>query len=134
MQTSSKGALMKFLVIVTENPQESSLAATALRFVKAAGESGHEVPAVFFHNEGVFNAVDNFVSNHWHASNEGFPSLSQDWQETSIKHDTRMLVCSAAFARRTDNDRVAVLPDIFEPAGLPLMWDIAGQCDRVVTF
>lgn len=119
---------MKFLVIVTENPQESSLAATALRFVKAAGESGHEVPAVFFHIEGVFNAMDNFVSNH------GLPSLSQGWQETSSKQDTRMLVCSAAFARRIDTARVVDLPDIFEPAGLPLMWNIAGECDRVVTF
>jgi sulfur relay protein TusD/DsrE len=128
MHKSSKGALMKFLVIVTENPQESSLAATALRFVKAAGESGHEVPAVFFHIEGVFNAMDNFVPNH------GLPSLSQGWQETSSKQDTRMLVCSAAFARRTDTARVVDLPDIFEPAGLPLMWNIAGECDRVVTF
>ena len=119
---------MKILVIVTECPQESSLAATALRFVKAAGESGHAVPAVFFHNEGVLNAMENFVSN------EGLPSLSQDWQDISSKQDTVMLVCSAALARRSDNDRIVELPDNFEPAGLPRMWDIAGQCDRVVTF
>ena len=54
---------MKILVIVNESPWGSSLASTALRFVHAACAAGHEVPAVFFHNDGVYNALEGEVSD-----------------------------------------------------------------------
>ena len=119
---------MKILVIVNESPWGSSLVTTALRFVQSANQSGHKVPAVFFQNDGSYNAFDGRVSD------DGMVSPSRAWQEIGREHHTRLLLCSAAFARRFMTESIGKLPEEFREAGLPQMWDIARRCDRVVSF
>ena len=119
---------MKMLVIVNDSPWGSSVATTALRFVQAANQSGHKVPAVFFHNDGVYNALDGQVSD------DGMVSPSHAWQEIGRQQHTQLLLCSAALTRRINKESIGRLPQEFQEAGLPQMWDIARRCDRVVSF
>ncbi len=119
---------MDILVIVNESPWGSSLATAALRFVRAAQHSGKCVPAVFFHNDGIYNALPGRVSD------DGLPSPVQSWVELAEYGETELLLCSAASARRLAQSAVNELPGAFREAGLVEMWGLAGRCDRVVTF
>jgi sulfur relay (sulfurtransferase) complex TusBCD TusD component (DsrE family) len=119
---------VNILVVVTQNPQgdscesspESSSAGAAKRFVAAANRTGHKVPAVFFQLEGVQNALDS----------------GGQWKELA-KNDTELLICSSSFRKIATEMAFGIdggAPQGFEIAGLVRMWDIARQCDRVVTF
>jgi len=119
---------MDILVIVNESPWGSSLAGTAQRFIKAAVDAGETVPAVFFQNDGVYNATAG------RASDDGLPSPFETWCELARDQGVRLLLCSAASARRLDQPAVDSLPDAFREAGLAAMWELAQRCDRVVTF
>ena len=66
---------LEILLIVNESPWASSLAGTAQRIFQAAQASGHKVTAVFFHQDGVYNAQD------WRASDKGLTSPALRWQE-----------------------------------------------------
>ena len=119
---------MDILVIVNESPWGSSLATAALRFVRAAQHAGKRVAAVFFHGDGIYNALPG------RASDDGLPSPVQDWCELAGQGNTELLLCSAASARRLAQSVVNDLPVEFREAGLVEMWDLAGRCDRIVTF
>lgn len=119
---------MDILVVVNESPWGSSLAGAAQRFVKAALDAGEAVPAVFFQNDGVYNALAG------RASDDGLPSPIETWCELAGEKGTQMLLCSAASARRLDRQAADSLPDAFREAGLAAMWELARRCDRVVTF
>ena len=119
---------MDILVIVNESPWGSSLATAALRFVRAAQHSGKRVPAVFFHNDGIYNALLT------RSSDDGLPSPVHSWCELAGRGETELLLCSAASARRLAQSAVNELPTAFREAGLVEMWGLAEHCDRVVTF
>lgn len=119
---------MKLFVIVNESPWGSSLASSALRFVSAVVKSGNQVPAVFFHNDGVYNALPGRLSD------DGMASPVTQWCQLANEHSIDMLLCSAAAARRFPADFAKILPTPFTEAGLAQMWVRAGLCDRVVSF
>ena len=119
---------MDILVVVNESPHGSTLAAKALRFIKAVQKAGHTVPMVFFQGEGIYNALGSKSPDHKRTT------LLDSWQEVSRLHRTRLLLCSAAIARRNAGPIPASIAAEFDQAGLPFMWDFALRCDRVITF
>lgn len=119
---------MKLFIIVNESPWGSSLASTALRFVAAAPGSGNQVSSVFFHDDGVYNALPG------HLSDDGLDSPQTQWCKLASEQGFKMLLCSSAAARRLPADAKAVWSDQFTEAGLAQMWVMAGSSDRVVSF
>ena len=119
---------MDILVIVNESPWGSTLAGTALRFTNAAIEGGCRVPAVFFQNDGVYNALCG------QASDDGLPSPFDGWRHLADEHGVQLLLCSAAVARRYEERIRNELSGDFQQAGLARMWALTEDCDRVVTF
>lgn len=123
---------MKVLVIVNSSPWGGSLGATGLRLVRAMlqrgprqdGASGLRVAAVFFREEGVYQAVAGRVSD------SGTPALRDAWLELARQHDLPLLLCSAAAQRRLE----ACPRGGFREAGLAEVLDLMDGCDRVVTF
>ena len=110
--------------MVNESPWGSDLALAAWRFVSAAVESGREITAVFFREEGVYNAIKGGNSD------PGTPCLAEAWQELAGKQGPRLLVCSSSWERRCED-----YPNgNFELAGLAEMMELMLDCDRVVTF
>lgn len=116
---------MNLLVIINHNPAGSSLAIKARVFVEAALRSGHRVPAVFFHNDGVYNALE---------SESGEDTNARQWAKLSQQSDLKLLLCSTASFLRFDDKQKSLVSSSFLPAGLAQMWDFANRCDRVVTF
>ena len=126
---------MNILVVVTQSPYkhsresspESSLTNTARRFVVAATRAGHQIPAVFFHLDGVRNVIDPT------GPGENARTSSGKWRALAA-NDTELLLCSSSVTKLFTPDAEMVVPEGFSVAGLVRMWDIAGQCERVVTF
>ena len=48
---------MKLGILINEGPYQHQASDTALQYVKAAVEKGHEIYRVFFYNDGVNNAT-----------------------------------------------------------------------------
>ena len=118
---------MKFLVIVNENPTTSGAAQFAQRFVRSSIHCGHEVSAVFFQGQGIFNAFQGIEN-----------PLEQDsasgWQEIAESGNTALLLCSAAMARNKGILPVADPAPVYRVSSLSHMWDLAMKCDRLVSF
>ena len=119
---------MDIMVIVNESPWGSSIASTAMRFVQAAHLAGNRVVAIFFKNDGIYNAQSGSMSD------DGLISPANGWCEIGREKSTPLLLCPAASARRFDQALIDKLPKEFRQAGLLEMWAIAQDCDRVVTF
>ena len=115
---------MKFLVIVNESPWASGLAVCASRFVRAAIASGHEITAIFFREDGVYNAVQGELSD------AGTPDLCKTWAELASAAGTRLLLCSSSRLRRLENNPSKA----FTESGLTEMFELMLYSDRVVSF
>lgn len=131
---------MKVLVIVNSSPWGGSLGATGLRLVRAMlqggpkqgpkqgprqdGASGLRVAAVFFREEGVYQAVAGRVTD------SGTPALRDAWLELARQHGLPLLLCSAAAQRRLEGCPRGG----FREAGLAEVLDLMNSCDRMVTF
>ncbi len=115
---------MKFLVIVNESPWASGLALCANRFVHAAIASGHGITAIFFREEGVYNALQGELTE------AGTPNLSVRWAELATAANTRLLLCSSSRVRRLEQNP----PGSFQDSGLTEMFELMSQSDRVVSF
>jgi tRNA 2-thiouridine synthesizing protein D len=131
---------VKVLVIVNSSPWGGSLGATGLRLVRAMlqrgakdgsqhgpqqdGAGGLRVAAVFFREEGVYQAVAGRVSD------SGTPALRDAWLELARQHGLPLLLCSAAAQRRLESCPSGG----FRETGLAEVLDLMDGCDRVVTF
>ena len=115
---------MKFLVIVNESPWASGLALCASRFVRAATASGHGITAVFFREDGVYNAVPGELTD------TGTPDLVKTWAELASAAGTRLLLCRSSRLRRLENKPTGG----FEESGLTEMFELLLHSDRVVSF
>jgi tRNA 2-thiouridine synthesizing protein D len=115
---------VKLLIIVNESPWSSSLALTACRFARAAVDSGVELTAVFFREDGVYNALAG------EGSDAGTPDLARRWCEISSSADTRLLLCSSSRLRRFSS----LSDDAFQETGLTELIELMLHSDRVVTF
>jgi len=115
---------VKFLVIVNESPWGSGLSLAACRFVVAAIESSIEIRAIFFREDGVYNAVTG------EATDAGTIELGTAWKNIGESHDVRLILCSSSWQRRLD----LLLPAPFEISGLTEMTELMLDSDRVITF
>lgn len=122
------GFNVKVLVIVNSSPWGGGLGATGLRLVRAMLQqdraSGLRVAAVFFREEGVYQAIAARVCDN------GTPALRDAWLELARQHSLPLLLCSAAAQRRLE----ACPRGGFREAGLAEVLDLMDGCDRVVTF
>lgn len=119
---------MNILLIVNESPWGSTLANTALRFLRASLAEGLGVTAVFFYRDGVYNGLPG------RDSDPGAVDLHREWSELGRAHGIDMLLCSAASARRLPETVAGALQDPFREAGIVEMIELAGASDRVVSF
>lgn len=118
---------MRILVIVSSSPWGSSRASTALRFVRAVVAGGEQVTAVFFHDDGVYNALPGGLSD------DGLASPQADWRSLAEDHGVDLLLCPAAAGRRLRGDALGnAVP--FRQEGLARMLELLFASDRVVRF
>jgi tRNA 2-thiouridine synthesizing protein D len=116
---------VKCLVIVNESPWQTGLSACALRFARAAPNAGMDVLAVFFREDGVYNAMPGTVTD------MGAPELAEAWKDLAARQASRLLLCSASSLRRLP---AGGHDPAFEITGLADMLELTQQADRVVTF
>jgi len=128
---------MKFGILVTEGPYNHQASDSALQFVRAALEKGHEIMRVFFYNDGVNN------STRYTTPPQDDRNIVNSWSEIAEKHGVDLVVCVAAAQRRgivdegeakrnkKDGDNIA--PG-FRISGLGQLVEAGIECDRVVTF
>ena len=114
---------MKILVIVNESPWGASLAVTALRLTRAMFDQGLGVAAIYFRNEGVYQALAGRTND------SGTPCLHDAWLGLSREHGVPLLLCSSAAQRRLGAPATG-----FREAGLPEVLELMHSCDRVVSF
>lgn len=117
---------MKIIVMVNASPWGSSLSTTALRFVEAAGCAGHDISAVYFRGDGIYNMLEGALSD------DSLPPLKQAWTDLAERLGFELLLCSSDCARRVP---VAVFDNtVASRAGLARWWQLADECDRMVSF
>jgi len=128
---------MKLAVMVNEGPYQHQSADTAIAFVKAAIEKGHEIMRVFFYHDGVNNGTRYGVPP------QDDRNITMQWSEIAEKHNVDLVVCVAAAQRRgildadeakrhgKDGDNIA--PG-FRISGLGQLIEAGIQSDRLVVF
>lgn len=115
---------MKLLLVVNASPWGSTRAVTAFRLARAVLAAGHEIPAVFFRGEGVYNALGGTVAD------AGTPELAPSWSELAGDGKSDLMVCQASVRRRLN----APVKSPFREAGLVEFNDRLAGCDRLVTL
>ncbi len=116
---------MKCLIIVNESPWQTALSLSALRFGRACDSAGLQIAAVFFREDGVYNALAGTVAD------AGTPQLSAAWRELAARSGARLLLCSASSQRRlpAGSDLAG-----FQQTGLADMLELMQLSDRVISF
>ncbi len=85
---------MKYTVMINEGPYQHQSSDTALQFVRAALEKGHEIFRVFFYHDGVNNGTRLSVP----PADDRL--LQKEWSELGIEHGLDLVLCIAAAQRR----------------------------------
>jgi tRNA 2-thiouridine synthesizing protein D len=128
---------MIFSIVVLGSPYSSQSADTALRFTRAALESGNKIYRVFFYHDGVF------CGNHLSTPPQDENNIPDCWQQLAFNHSIDMVVCiAAALKRGILDDKEAKrynhehhnLKAPFELSGLGQLVDASINSDRVITF
>jgi tRNA 2-thiouridine synthesizing protein D len=117
--------IVKFLIIVNESPWGSGLTLCALRFARAVIARGGEISAVFFREEGVYNAIAHT------ASDGATENLAEAWENFSERHGSRLLLCSSSRQRRLPETFAA---GRFKDSGLAEMLELMQESDRVISL
>lgn len=115
---------MQYILIVNYSPWGSVLAGTALRIARAIAEAGHEVQAVFFREDGVYNSLTGTLSD------EAATPLAESWVGVNRVHGTELLVCDSSWQRRLAGPPAQP----FRSAGLVTLMEKVSRSDRVLTF
>jgi tRNA 2-thiouridine synthesizing protein D len=115
---------VKIILVVNDSPWGSTLSATAERIARAMVDAGHRLEAVFFREEGVYNAVAS-MAGHGEAAD-----LAQCWAKLAEQAGTDLMVCQSSSTRRLDSPPAAP----FREAGLVEFIDRLAACDRALTF
>jgi len=128
---------VKFAVVVNEGPYTHQASDSALNFVRAALEKGHEIFRVFFYHDGVNNGTRYTVPP------QDDRNLQRLWSEIGLTKNVDLVVCIAAAQRRgildaneakrqgKDGDNIA--PG-FRISGLGQLIEAGIQADRLVVF
>ncbi|CAA6828106.1 MAG: tRNA 5-methylaminomethyl-2-thiouridine synthase TusD [uncultured Thiotrichaceae bacterium] len=128
---------MKFTVMVNEGPYQHQSADTALHFVRAALEKGHEIFRVFFYHDGVNNGTRIAVPP------KDDRLIQQEWSNLAKEHDLDLVICIAAAQRRglmdaAESKRQGLDADNiiegFRISGLGQLIEGGIQSDRTVVF
>ena len=128
---------MKFSIQVSEGPYNHEASVTAINFIKAAVEAGHDIFRVFFYHDGVNNGT-NFATPPQDDMN-----IQKTWSELAAAHDIDLVVCVAAAQRRgivdegemTRNKKSGMnIMDGFRISGLGQLIEAGIESDRLVTF
>ena len=128
---------MKFSIQVSEGPYNHEASVTAINFIKAAVEAGHDIFRVFFYHDGVNNGT-NFATPPQDDMN-----IQQTWSELAAAHDIDLVVCVAAAQRRgivdegemTRNKKSGQnIMDGFRISGLGQLIEAGIESDRLVVF
>jgi len=117
---------MKIGLLVNEGPYNHQASDSAYQFARAAIARGHQIPRVFFYNDGVHNATklteppqdDRHIVNRW--------------AKLAAEAGIDLVVCVAAGLRRglvEDN-----LAPGFRISGLGQLVEAGIECDRLVVF
>lgn len=128
---------MKYTILVNEGPYQHQAADSALQFVRAALEKGHEVFRVFFYHDGVNNGTRLTVPP---ADDR---QIQKAWTELAEKHGLDLVICIAAAQRRgiMDADEAKrqgldannIAPG-FRISGLGQLVEGGIQSDRLIVF
>ena len=128
---------MKYTVMVNEGPYQHQAADSAIQFVRAALEKGHEIFRVFFYHDGVNNGTRLSVPP---ADDR---QLQKEWSELAKEHNLDLVICIAAAQRRglmdadeakrqgLDADNII---DGFRISGLGQLVEGGIQSDRTIVF
>jgi len=128
---------VKFGVVVNEGPYTHQASDTAYNFAKAALESGHEVPRVFFYHDGVN------VGTRLAVPPQDERNIQKNWTALAQKHEVDLVICIAAAQRRgmldaneakrqgKDADNIA---EGFRISGLGQLIEMGIQTDRLMVF
>ena len=128
---------MKISIQVSEGPYNHEASVTAINYVKAAVEAGHDIFRVFFYHDGVNNGT-NFATPPQDDMN-----IQKTWSELAAAHDIDLVVCVAAAQRRgivdegemTRNKKDGMnIMDGFRISGLGQLIEAGIESDRLVVF
>ncbi|MEB4592409.1 sulfurtransferase complex subunit TusD [Candidatus Thiothrix sp. Deng01] len=128
---------MKYTILINEGPYQHQAADSAIQFVRAALEKGHEIFRVFFYHDGVNNGTRLTVPP---ADDR---QIQKAWTELAEKHGLDLVICIAAAQRRgiMDADEAKrqgldannIAPG-FRISGLGQLVEGGIQSDRLIVF
>jgi len=128
---------MKYTILVNEGPYQHQAADSAIQFVRAALEKGHEIFRVFFYHDGVNNGTRLTVP----PADDRL--IQKAWTELAEKHGLDLVICIAAAqrrgimdvdeAKRQGLDANNIAPG-FRISGLGQLVEGGIQADRLVVF
>lgn len=128
---------MKISIQVSEGPYNHEASVTAINYIKAAVEAGHDIFRVFFYHDGVNNGT-NFATPPQDDMN-----IQKTWSELAAAHDIDLVVCVAAAQRRgivdegemTRNKKSGMnIMDGFRISGLGQLIEAGIESDRLLVF
>ena len=128
---------MKISIQVSEGPYNHEASVTAINYVKAAVEAGHDIFRVFFYHDGVNNGT-NFATPPQDDMN-----IQKTWSELAAAHDIDLVVCVAAAQRRGIVDQGEMernkkdgmnIMDGFRISGLGQLIEAGIESERLVVF
>ena len=128
---------MKYVIQVNEGPYNHEASTSALNFVRAALDAGHEVFRVFFYHDGVNNGT-----RHTTPPQDDL-NIVNTWSDLASKHELDLVVCVAAAQRRgivdegeqsrNGKDGNNIAPG-FRISGLGQLIEGCVQADRLMVF
>ena len=129
--------IVKFSILVTDNPASSQSASTAYQFCCAALSAGHSIIGVFFYLDGVLNA------NHLISPATDEVNLPDLWAGLATQYNFPLEVCVSASLRRgvISQQEAGQLGLIhhnlkapFVLSGLGQLAELSANCDRLLQF
>jgi len=128
---------MKISIQVSEGPYNHEASVTAINYVKAAVEAGHDIFRVFFYHDGVNNGTN------YATPPQDDMNIQKTWSELAAAHDIDLVVCVAAAQRRGIVDQGEMernkkdgmnIMDGFRISGLGQLIEAGIESDRLVVF
>ena len=128
---------MKISIQVSEGPYNHEASVTAINYVKAAVEAGHEIFRVFFYHDGVNNGTN------YATPPQDDMNIQKTWSELAASHNIDLVVCVAAAQRRGIVDQGEMernkkdgmnIMDGFRISGLGQLIEAGIESDRLVVF
>jgi len=120
---------VKSLAVVVTTPPSINLTVTALSYIEAAVDAGHNMIGVFFYQDGVLNA-----SKHLSIPSDEFQTINQ-WHKLSKENKIPLHLCITAAEKRGLSDDItqgSTISDAFTISGLGELVELTAKADRVV--